>query len=242
MQVDMDELIHVKLEGELAELLIKVDSTYEAVLTHEGNKPVIYAELDKALYGTLQAALLFWKKIQKFFIEKHGFKANRYDSCVVNKDIDGQQCTIGWHMDDIKISHCNAEIAESIVCLLDKEYGKETPLVVTWGKVYEYLGMTIEDGKVKFYMQDYIKALLAEAPEEIMKGSATTPAANHLFQINPEATKLDMKQAEIFHHLTAKLLYLCKRTRPNLQMAVAFLTTRVQNPDIDDFKKLGRCL
>ena len=27
MQVDMDELIHVKLEGELAELLIKVDST-----------------------------------------------------------------------------------------------------------------------------------------------------------------------------------------------------------------------
>ena len=99
-----------------------------------------------------------------------------------------------------------------------------------------------EDGKVKFYMQDYIKALLAEAPEEIMKGSATTPAANHLFQINPEATKLDMKQAETFHHLTAKLLYLCKRTRPDLQMAVAFLTTRVQNPDIDDFKKLGRCL
>ena len=48
-----------------------------------------------------------------------------------------------------------------------------------------------------------------------------------------------MKQAETFHHLTAKLLYLCKHTRPDLQMAVAFLTTRVQNPDIDDFKKLG---
>ena len=105
MQDDMDELVHVKLEGELAELLIKVDSTYEAVLTHEGNKPVIYAELDKALYGTLQVALLFWKKIWKFFIEKHGFKANRYDSCVVNKDIAGKQCTIGWHVDDIKISH-----------------------------------------------------------------------------------------------------------------------------------------
>ena len=80
----------------------------------------------------------------------------------------------------------------------------------------------------------------ADTPEEIMKGSAATPAANHLF--NPEAIKLDMKQAEIFHHLMAKLLYLCKCTRPDLQMAVAFLTTRVQNPDIDDFKKLGRCL
>ena len=196
MQADMDELVHMKLEGELVELLIKVDSTYEAVLTYEGNKPVIYAELDKALYGTLQAALLFWKKIQKFFIEKHGFKANRYDSCVVNKDIAGKQCTIGWHVDDIKISHCDAKIVESIVDLLDKEYGKEAPLVVTWGKVHKYLRMTIdflEEGKVKFYMQDYIKALLAEAPEEIMKGSVATPAVNHLFQINPEAIKLDTK-------------------------------------------------
>ena len=134
MQADMDELVHMKLEGELAELLIKVDLTYKAVLTHEGNKPVIYAELDKALYGTLQVALLFWKKIQKFFIEKHGFKANRYDSCVVNKDIAGKQCTIGCHVDDIKISHCNAEIVESIVDLLEKEYGKEAPLVITCGK------------------------------------------------------------------------------------------------------------
>ena len=129
--------------------------------------------------------------------------------------------------------------------LLDKEYGKEAPLVITWGKVHEYLRMTIdfsEEGKVKFYMQDYIKALLAEAPEEIMKGSAVTPAANHLFQINPEVIKLDMKQVETFHHLMAKLLYLFKCTRPDLQMVMAFRTTRVQNPNIDDFKKLGRCL
>ena len=46
-----------------------------------------------------------------------------------------------------------------------------------------------------------------------MKGSAATPAAN---QINLEAIKLDMKQAETFHHLMAKLLYLCKthKTQP----------------------------
>ena len=136
MQADMDELVHMKLEGELVELLIKVDLTHEAILTYEGNKPVIYAELDKALYGTLQAALLFWKKIQKFFIEKHGFKANIYYLCVVNKDIAGKQCTIGWHTDDIKISHCDAKIVESIVDLLDKEYGKEAPLVITLGKVH----------------------------------------------------------------------------------------------------------
>ena len=35
MQADMDELVHVKLEGEIAELLIKVDVTYEKFLAYE---------------------------------------------------------------------------------------------------------------------------------------------------------------------------------------------------------------
>jgi hypothetical protein len=38
------------------------------------------------------------------------------------------------------------------------------------------------------------------------------------------------------------LLYLSKRTRPDLQTPVSFLTTRVRLPDVDDWKKLGRCL
>ena len=46
----------------------------------------------------------------------------------------------------------------------------------------------------------------------------------------------------MFHHLTAKLLYLGKRARPDLQLTVSFLATRVQSPDIDNWKKLGRCL
>ena len=35
MQANMDELVHMKLEGEIAELLIKVDATYEQFLTYE---------------------------------------------------------------------------------------------------------------------------------------------------------------------------------------------------------------
>ena len=40
----------------------------------------------------------------------------------------------------------------------------------------------------------------------------------------------------------AKLLYLCKHARPDVQLAVAFLLTRVQIPTIDDWKKLDRCI
>ena len=63
-----------------------------------------------------------------------------------------------------------------------------------------------------------------------------------LFQTHDEAQKLDPKTSEKFHHLTAKLLYLGKRARPDIQLAVAFLCTRVAQPNIHDWKKLKRCL
>ena len=40
----------------------------------------------------------------------------------------------------------------------------------------------------------------------------------------------------------AKLLYLAKRARPDIGTAIAFLTTRVINPNSDDWNKLVRCI
>ena len=107
------------------------------------------------------------------------------------------------------------------------------------------MGMTIDytkTGKVMFKMQDYVEALLAECPKDLMKGPSVTPAANHLFEVNPNAIKLSPIDSDMYHHLVAKLLYLGKRTRPDILLAVCFLTTRVSQPDEDDWKKLGRCL
>ena len=48
----------------------------------------------------------------------------------MNKTIDGKQCTIGWLIDNIKISLCDKAVVESIVTLLQPELGKEAPLIV----------------------------------------------------------------------------------------------------------------
>ena len=58
MQVNIDELIHVQLEGPMAELLTRVDpAKYCMYMSKENGKQVLYIELQKALYGTLQAAI-----------------------------------------------------------------------------------------------------------------------------------------------------------------------------------------
>jgi hypothetical protein len=56
-------------------------------------KAVLYVQLKKALYGTLQAALIFWKKLSSKF-QGWGFIINPYDKCVANMDVNGSQCTL----------------------------------------------------------------------------------------------------------------------------------------------------
>ena len=72
--------------------------------------------------------------------------------------------------------------------------------------------------------------------------SVPTPASNNLFTLDDESPLLDQAGKEHFHTVTAQLLYLSKRVRPDIQLAVSFLTTRVQNPTNQDLNKLHRVL
>jgi hypothetical protein len=246
LHAEMDEVVHMRIDGPLARLLVNIDpKLYEPFLTFEEGKPVIYVKLEKALYGTLQASLLFWRNLSGYLIEQ-GFVLNPYDECVANKIVSGKQCTIVWHVDDLKISHEDKSVVESVVALLQKKYGSDdAPVTVTYGKVHDYLGMTLDysrDGKVTINMAQYVTEFLRNVPDGMGKGTSVTPAAGHLYEVRSDAEPLDKLMSEQFHTLTAKLLFLSKRARPDLQQAVGFLTTRVKSPDTDDWKKLNRVI
>jgi len=88
-------------------------------------------------------------------------------------------------------------------------------------------------------MEDYIDNMLTDVPGD-MDGHTMTPAGSHLFKVNTGAERLDKDTSEVFHSITAKILFLCKRGQPDVQVPIAFLCTRVQGPDVDDYKKLRR--
>jgi hypothetical protein len=244
LQADMEDTVYMRIDGAMAELLIRLDpELYNKFVEIKNGKKVLYLLLKKALYGTLKAALLFWKLLSSK-LQSWGFEINPYDPCVANKLINGKQCTILWHVDDLKISHVDPVEVTKIIALLSEAFGTEAPLTINRGLTHDYLGMTIDysdKGKVKIDMKDYIKNILNELPVD-MAGVAPTPAANHLFDVNDEAEKLNDDQKEFFHHVVAQLLFLCKRARPDIQTAIAFLCTRVQKPDTDDYKKLCRVI
>jgi hypothetical protein len=210
----------------------------------EKGKKVMYTVLNKALYGTIQALLLFWK-ISTFLSDVDGFACNPYDWCVINKVIPGKQFTIVWYVDDLKLSHVDASVVDAVLELLKKEFGQQMELTVRRGKMHDYLGFQFDfltDKKVTMTMNDFIQELIKECPDNLMKGTSTTPAPAHLFAVDRDCEKPKDDERVIFHHLTAKILYLAKKTRPDLLTAVSFLSTRMLAPDKDDWKKLGRCL
>jgi hypothetical protein len=101
----MEGKVLMKMEGTMAELLVKLDpKLYQKCIQTNNGKPVMYVKLQKALYGTLQALPLFWKNLTAT-LKEWGFEINPHDWCVAHKMIDGKQCTVLWHVDDIKISH-----------------------------------------------------------------------------------------------------------------------------------------
>jgi hypothetical protein len=128
MQTDMEDTVHMVLEGTMAELLVKLDpKLYRKYIQVKNGKPVMYVQLSKkALYDTLQVSLLFWKDLSGK-LRKWGFEVNPYDWCVANKTINGKQCTMLWHVDDIKISHEDPKVVSQMIELLKDAYGKEAP-------------------------------------------------------------------------------------------------------------------
>ena len=130
---------------------------------------------------------------------------------------------------------------------------------VSRGKVHKYLGMTLDfttKGQVKISMVDYVKEIVDawdKAPQLDNDGFTTVisrrgtkgkkcAAPEDLFKVNEDATKLSTEMSTAFHNMVAKALYLVKRARPDASVSIAFLTTRVRSPDVDDWRKLGHLI
>ena len=84
----------------MAMQLARINPKYAKDMVEEKGQKVIYGKVNKALYGTLNASLLFWKDLTgtidewKFDNDNDGFILNTYDTCVANCMINRKQCTI----------------------------------------------------------------------------------------------------------------------------------------------------
>jgi len=231
--------VFMRLDKFLTSVLLELDPSYQQYVRKDGTCIV---QLTKALYGTIQAAKAWYDKISTDLIGL-GFTINPADICCFNRvDADGKQTTIIIHVDDLFITGPSESSLDSTIAEIDNLYtDSEQSITIQRGKIIEYVGMVFNFetvGKVRVSMDNYIIELLSDL--EYIPGAAETPAKSDLFHVRPDAELLGDDQREQFHSTMAKIMYLAKRVRPDLLVAVAFLVRRVQSPDVDDWKKMCR--
>ena len=109
-------------------------------------------------------------------------------------------------------------------------------MTVTHGNSHTYVGMDIHfkvNREVTVNMSDYLIECIADFVEDCSKVVAT-PAGNHIFESNPDFPKLTEAKRKKLHSIVAKLLFVAMRARPDIQVPVSYLTSRVTKADKDD--------
>ena len=209
LNADMDDLVVMRLVGEDVALMCEVEHSFRDHVVREGKKDVLYLRLDKALYGCVRSALL-WYNLFSSTLKDMGFVLNGYDPCVANAIFNRKQCcTITWYVDDMKLSHVHSEVVTHVIERIEQHFGKMT---VRRGHVHEFLGMIIDysdPGVAHISMKSYLKEAIRDSQLGITR-SATTPAQRNLFDVDPSSTSLEPRNAILFRSIVCKLLYVAR--------------------------------
>ena len=226
LHATLKNTVYMVLAPLIASLIIRLDPSESEFLQDDGSMLVA---LIKALYGCLESGKLWYDLLSSSLIEL-GFTMNWYDRCVFNKGHGEEQITVGIFVDDLFIL---TKLLSTIQDLYTQLAAKFTNITMNVGPNVSYLGMNF-----KFTAGSCTVSMEGFHPPS---GRSPSPAAENLNDVD-ESLPLDSDRKAIFHTITAKLLYLAKRVRSDLLVAISYLTTRVHCPNESDQLKLERVI
>ena len=223
--------VYIRIDKENAEYLMKIDPEAREFIRSDGT---LIARLRKALYGCHESAKLWYDTISNF-LKRQGFEET-LDECVFVKVEGNNRIIVTLYVDDMLIGASTEDMLREFKEAMIKEYKEVT---YKEGKVLTFLGMVLDFSgeELKITMEKYV--------EDIVSGKQlkhyVSPAAEDLLSVT-ESPRLSKEGSKEFHSMVAKLLYLAIRARPDILLAVNFLTSRVAEPTEKDKVKLDRVL
>jgi hypothetical protein len=113
---DAEHRVIVRLRGQIVDILCEIASdVYPPYVTmNKKSKKVLLVQCMNALYGSMIALVLFYKKFVNS-LKEHRFSMNPYDACVANKTVNGKVLTICFHINDCKISHKSKAVVDDTI-------------------------------------------------------------------------------------------------------------------------------
>jgi hypothetical protein len=198
--------------------------------------------LDKAMYGAVQAARQWSKKLTEVLTGKLGLTQSQADPCLFYlKRSNELVLIVGTHVDDQQVAGHQQDV-EEFKMLLSKYF-----TIKALGPVRKHLGVYYEMGKdqvgkyIEANMLDFVMGMFSDFEELTgrMPKIAATPGQ--------PGTTLETNAADIilqpeYRSIVGKLLYFMKKISPLCANAIRELSQHLENPGIEHWLAVERVL
>ena len=155
-----DKPTYFRFDSTMVNMLCGINSSLKDKIIHTKNgQKSMYGKLNKAKYGTLLGAILFYEKLA---VKLHDWNyiMNPYDACTFNNMVNGRQITVQYFIDDMHISCKNMSTIDGLIKGLNNKFKTNfQELTGTKGKTDNYLGININYSNkeyVKFTMYVFL--------------------------------------------------------------------------------------
>ena len=156
LNAEIDRTVYMFIEPELVNIMVNINSGYAKYRDVKGR---ILTQVDKAMYGLVQSAKLWYETITGV-LKDNGYAApNPTDPCVWNKVVGGDQITIVIYVDDLAIS-CRNKV--EVHKATDMVKSKFIDIKVKESNEMSYLGMNlkIDNDGIQLSMESYIQDMI----------------------------------------------------------------------------------
>ena len=231
-----DEHYGVLFNIEYTKIMLEIKPEWKKYVNKKGE---MVLPLNKAWYGTKEAALWFYQDISCYLISTMGYTQMKGDPCIFVKTVDGKQSILVLFVDDILFVGSNHKLNQHAREQLERKYG---PLKWQEGNQLKYLGQRIiidyEKKEMRIDQTQYIDKMAAKYPPTRVD---KTPSGKDFFQLPPE-DKSQILPSKKFKSMIMSVSYLAHRTFPEVLKEIGFLSTRQQQPTISDYEKAQRVI
>ena len=214
----------------------------------EGGSPYKCVKLEKTIYGLVQSARMFFKKlIQK--LKDIGFQQSDADPCLLTWNSEYGLCLIAIYVDDCYcVGHKKA--LDKVEELLQKETKLVEPFTVTvTNNTSDYLGCEVifsKDKKEAWLGQPHTVKNIIKTFGDLVKNLPTyrtpgTPGTG-LRKAQDGVITVTKEEHSQYRSGVGMLLYLVKHSRPDIANAVREMSKVLDKPTVAAYKEMKRVI
>jgi len=225
LESDLNEEIYISIPNGLKEIVDVPPNTV--------------CKLRKAVYGLVQAAKEFYKKIVEV-LKSIGFIISLADPCLGKIKLNSSWVYIGIYVDDVLMIGNKNEL-NILSAKLKQTFGIRTKFPVE-----EFVGCKLQHDKagITLHQSELVKKLNEEFKGELtkMKGHAT-PMGSRTHVVKPsKENAVGPEKLTRYQSGTGTLLYLVKHSRPDIANAVRELTRCMSIASEENYQQMLRVI